>query len=63
MLTFLGLYITQHTFNVSIDCVLLAAWLLRRVFNIRFIQIDRVDSLQKIIKFIINNITHALFTN
>ena len=53
VLTLLGLYITQDTLNVSIDCVLLLAWLLRRVFNIWFTQIDyRVDSLLKIIKFI-----------
>ena len=52
VLTLLGLYITQYTLNVSIDCVLPSAWLLRRVFNIWFTQIDRVDSLLKIIKFI-----------
>ena len=52
VLTLLGLYITQDTLNVSIDCVLLSAWLLRRVFNIWFTKIDRVDSLLKIIKFI-----------
>ena len=52
VLILLGLYITQDTLNVSIDCVLLSAWLLRRVFNMWFKQIDRVDSLLKIIKFI-----------
>ena len=33
--TLLGLYITQDTLNVSIDCVLLSAWLLQFLENIK----------------------------
>ena len=35
VLTLLGLYITQDTLNVSIDCVLLSAWLLQFLENIK----------------------------